>query len=108
MVPGSLFSLVSGFVDYSAKKCNLRKNENFQDHQGEAPNTGLFIVFMLILLCVLVLYFYSFLILPWRIAGSEGKSIFFKIILVLCFFMIPLFNLGYLANFTRKVLNARE
>ena len=38
MIPGSLPNLISGFVDYSAKKCNLRKNENFQSSvNGKNP-----------------------------------------------------------------------
>tara|TARA_B100000927_G_C16265060_1_gene389072 strand:- start:226 stop:543 length:318 start_codon:yes stop_codon:yes gene_type:complete len=104
MIPGSLPNLISGFVDYSAKKCNLRKNENFQSSVNEEPNMALFWVLMIILVGIFVLYTYSFLVLPWKIASKNNSGILFKLFLVFCFLMLPVFNLGYLANYTRKTL----
>ena len=105
MIPGSLPNLVSGFIDYSAKKCNLRKNENFQGSVYGAPNMPLFWVFMIILLCVFALYTYSFLVLPWKIASKNNSGILFKLFLVFCFLMLPVFNLVYLSLYVRKELN---
>ena len=104
MLVGSLPSLVSGFIDYSAKKCNLRKNENFQGSVYGAPNMALFMLLMFILICMIVLYIYSFLVLPWKIASKNNSNILFKLFLVFCFIMFPVFNLGYLANYTRHTL----
>ena len=104
MIPGSLPSLVSGFVDYSAKKCNLRKTENFQDGNINAQNTVLFAILMIILFILVAFYFYVFLVLPWKISSSKGQSFMFKLFLIFAFIMFPVFNLGYLANYTRKTL----
>ena len=99
MIPGSLFSAVSGFVDYSAKKCNLRKGESFQDgYNNNKPHPLLFGILLILLLVLIGVYVYSLIYVPWKVAGREGHGILYKLLLFLTALLFPTYNIWYVAN----------
>ena len=120
MIPGSIFSIISGFMNYSSNKLNSKKLENFKDNEksktklaqvaelsvdtdkclvSEIPSDvgkG-FIIYAIsmVLIILFVIYLYMFFWIPWRVnelkrVGRELNK--YRILLILGIFF-PFINI---------------
>ena len=121
MIPGSIFSIISGFMNYSSNKLNSKKLENFEDNKVEkkidelkhfegaeakcfitdieANNIGKnFVKFLIsfLLLIVILVYLYIFFWIPWSINEKKrvrtGELNKYRILIILGIFF-PIINI---------------
>ena len=107
MYPGSIYSITSGFVDYSAKVCNLRKKEGFEgESEINNPRSTLFIILMLLLVCIMIILVFCLVVVPWKATNKLHNGSFIrKFFIIFGFIFLPFINLVFLANDANKLVS---
>ena len=99
MFPGSLFGIISSFIDYS------KKNENFVN---PTMTNSKFRMIMYILIFILILIFltWALLYVPWiQLQKDDPNNNVYKVLLITGFIFFPFGNIYYIAKKALKIIN---
>mgnify|MGYP007063509698 CR=1 FL=1 len=101
MFPGSLFGIISSFIDYS------KKNENFVN---PTMTNSKFRMIMYILIFILILIFltWALLYVPWRqLETNDPNNNVYIVLLITGFIFFPIGNIYYIAKKALKIINEK-
>lgn len=94
MIKGSILNIISKFTDYTIEK--LDNYEYFTTKGQEKFEKTL--LRMTIYNIYLLLVLYPLVYVPWKISEKKGRSLIFRITLLVTFLFFPFFNIYYIAK----------
>lgn len=100
MFPGSIFNIISTFINYSKHIENFKNyyNDNTYNHKAW------FIIYVILLIVFLIILFYYLLVVPWKYIGqefSDDNIRMYRLLFTVGFLFFPIANiigLGTLLN----------
>ena len=93
MFPGSIFNIISTFINYSKniEKFKNHYNDNTYNHKAW------FIIHVILLIILLIILFYYLLLVPWKYVGRKyehsGKTNIYRFLLIIGFLFFPIANI---------------
>ena len=92
MFPGSIFNIISTFINYSKNIENFKnRNDNTYNHKAW------FIIYVILLIILLIILFNYLLLVPWKFVGrkygSSGKTNTYRLLLIIGFLFFPVANI---------------
>ena len=101
MFPGSLFGIISSFIDYS------KKNENFVN-PTMANSKFRMIMYILIFILILIFLTWALLYVPWiRLEKENLNNNVYNALLIIGFILFPFGNIYYIAKKALKIINEK-